>query len=360
MIDAVVPKAGDVTAGATRLRAGRAPALPLSSWKLVAVAATVAVTVAACGSGAGSTAADIPGPTSAVVTPTDVAGLVDIGAGRSVYLECRGSGAPTVVLMAGKGNSAREWHQIIDPADPAHQSPGDDVGGGLVPQFDSETAVFPSVSRFTRVCAYDRPDTRLEGVDRSTPRAQPHSVSLDVSDLHALLAASGEPGPFVLVAHSYSGFIAELYTRTYPADVAGLVLVDPGSQAIEKVASPTALVTWDRLQRATSGASPEGIEALDAFQRIDSAPPMPSIPTTILSADKPWGTDPAAAGPVGTGTLTFDDWLAAQSLLATQLGAKHVSDTGSGHHVYLYSPELVTVEVATMVDAVNETARAAT
>ncbi|MGB2594966.1 MAG: hypothetical protein WBC87_08620, partial [Pseudolabrys sp.] len=31
----------------------------------------------------------------------DFAGLVDIGGGRKMYLECRGTGSPTVVLVAG-------------------------------------------------------------------------------------------------------------------------------------------------------------------------------------------------------------------------------------------------------------------
>src|SRR3982750_702682 len=34
------------------------------------------------------------------------AGLVDIGGGRKMYLECRGTGSPTVVLVSGKGNRA--------------------------------------------------------------------------------------------------------------------------------------------------------------------------------------------------------------------------------------------------------------
>ncbi|MGW4333863.1 hypothetical protein ACWEK5_13680 [Rhodococcus koreensis] len=70
------------------------------------VAALGCVVVSGCG-----TAADGPAPTT---TPTatagrfvpgagDRSGLVDIGGGRDIYLECRGSGSPTVVLVAGAG-----------------------------------------------------------------------------------------------------------------------------------------------------------------------------------------------------------------------------------------------------------------
>ncbi len=107
----------------------------------------------------------------------------------------------------GKGERRRR-QQVLDPGDPAHQAPGDDVGAGLGKQHRSPDAVFPSVARFTRVCAYDRPDTRSDGADRSTPRPQPHPVDLDVTDLHKLLTAIGGPEPYVLVAHSYGGFIA--------------------------------------------------------------------------------------------------------------------------------------------------------
>ena len=33
----------------------------------------------------------------------DFAGLVEIGAGRKMFLECRGSGSPTVILESGTG-----------------------------------------------------------------------------------------------------------------------------------------------------------------------------------------------------------------------------------------------------------------
>jgi hypothetical protein len=48
---------------------------------------------------------------TASVTQSDFAGLVDIGAGRRLYLECRGTGSPVVVLEAGYRGSARIWSE---------------------------------------------------------------------------------------------------------------------------------------------------------------------------------------------------------------------------------------------------------
>lgn len=131
----------------------------------------------------------------------DFAGLIDIGSSREMYLECRGTGSPTVVLISGKGNGAADWNEILDPADPIRTAPTDLLAIGQGKLFSSDLAVLPSVSRFTRVCAYDRPGTRLDGPDISTPVPQPHFADRAVEDLHELLAAAGEAGPYVLVAH---------------------------------------------------------------------------------------------------------------------------------------------------------------
>ena len=95
----------------------------------------------------------------------------------------------------------------------------------------SAPAVFPEVAKFTRVCAYDRPGTPVgEKPSRSDPVPQPTTAKDAVADLHALLSAAGETGPYVVVGHSYGGLVVKLYARTYPKDVAGVVLVDALSE----------------------------------------------------------------------------------------------------------------------------------
>src|SRR3954454_2706515 len=69
----------------------------------------------------------------------DFSGLVDIGNGRKLYLECTGSGSPTVILEAGYRSPATVWTDNLY-----------DLAG-------SPTMVLPGVSDFTHVCAYERP-----------------------------------------------------------------------------------------------------------------------------------------------------------------------------------------------------------
>ena len=107
----------------------------------------------------------------------DFAGLIDIGGGRKMYLECRGTGSPTVVLVGGLRASAEDWG-IADKSAPA---------------------ALHEVSKFTRVCACDRPGTPVgEKPSRSDSVPQPATAGDAVADLHALLTAVGEAKPYVL------------------------------------------------------------------------------------------------------------------------------------------------------------------
>src|SRR4030095_13219537 len=81
--------------------------------------------------------------------------------------------------------------------------------------------VQPNVAGTTRVCSYDR-----AGLGWSEFGPKPRSASRIVSELHTLLGAAQVPGPYVLVGHSIGGLYLRLYSSTYPADVAGMVLVD--------------------------------------------------------------------------------------------------------------------------------------
>jgi pimeloyl-ACP methyl ester carboxylesterase len=114
----------------------------------------------------------------------------DIG-GRSLYLDCRGSGSPTVVLEAGSGSDSGTW-----------------------------SAVHDAIAGTTRTCAYDRAG-RGRSDDRDT-----HTLGDAVADLRALLDAAGEPGPFVIVGHSLGGSYARVFATTYRNEVVGAVLVD--------------------------------------------------------------------------------------------------------------------------------------
>jgi pimeloyl-ACP methyl ester carboxylesterase len=276
------------------------------------------------------------------------AGLVDIGSGRKMYLECRGTGSPTIVLVGGLRASADDW-SISDKSKPA---------------------VFPEVAKFTRVCACDRPGTPVgEKPSRSDPVAQPTTAKDAVTDLHALLSAAGETGPYVLVGHSYGGLIVKLYASTYPKEVSGLVLVDALSEGLQDAETPE---QWPIQRKLIEGDVRESVALYPALERIDvdrsfkqirAAPPLRPIPLVVLSADRPWGPQVPpmiAAGklsadiPPDFGYVTDAAQKKAQERLAELVpNAKHITNTNSGHEIHKEQPQLVINAIRQVIDAVR-------
>jgi pimeloyl-ACP methyl ester carboxylesterase len=122
---------------------------------------------------------------------------VDIG-GRSLYLDCRGSGSPTVVLESGMGSGAGAWSAVLD-----------------------------DLAQTTRTCAYDRAN-----LGSSDPRGG-HTLADSAVDLAALLQAAGERPPYVVVGHSLGGDYARVFASTFRDRVVGLALIEPFSPDLQ-------------------------------------------------------------------------------------------------------------------------------
>jgi pimeloyl-ACP methyl ester carboxylesterase len=71
------------------------------------------------------------------------------------------------------------------------------------------------------VCAYDR-----AGHGRSDAASGPQDGPAIARDLHALLVASGNHGPYILAGHSAGGAYVPFFAAEYPSEVAGVVLLD--------------------------------------------------------------------------------------------------------------------------------------
>jgi pimeloyl-ACP methyl ester carboxylesterase len=166
--------------------------------------------------------------------------------GHRMHLDCSGHGSPTTVLFNGMGEVSASWARVTT-----------------------------AVARTGRVCAFDR-----AGQGWSDDVEHPQDGVTAAKDLHSLLAEAGELGPYVLVGHSIGGTYALTYAARYPAQVAGMVLLDSSSPhqfdlpaypgqyaAIRRVAS--LMPTLDRLGlgRALALAAPSHLPA-DAADQV--------------------------------------------------------------------------------------------
>src|SRR5258708_21405158 len=109
---------------------------------------------------------------------------------RWMHIHATGEGTPTVVFESGMGASCLSW-----------------------------TLVQPQVAQFTRAVSYDR-----AGHGWSDPAREPRTARQIAQELHALLAAAGIPGPYILVGHSFGGYVNRAYAPLYRDTVAGMVL----------------------------------------------------------------------------------------------------------------------------------------
>jgi pimeloyl-ACP methyl ester carboxylesterase len=316
---------------------------------VLGLAAGIALVAGACasepttdGTDASVTAPPSTEPSSspAVADQAEIAGTFDIG-GRQVYLQCTGQGSPTVILISGGGIAADLWDSPLG----------------------EQPTVYPTIAETTRVCAYDRPGTTRAlaegGLSRSDPVPQPVTPSRSVAELHALLEAAGQTGPFVLAAHSYGGLVARLFAHEYPSEVAGMVLVDSFSPELRE-AMPELWPSWI----AWNTTPAEIIEDYPDYERVDfnaaldevtanrAIPPMPLV---VLTADQPYPAPTQPGLPANISTVTREAQDVSQRLVAQLApGAEHITQTDSGHDIMLENPVLVSDAILDVIAAVRD------
>ncbi len=288
--------------------------------------------------------------------------------GHRMHLRCVGSGAPTVVIDAGNASFSLEW-----------------------------TPIQAALGTRTRVCTYDR-----AGYGWSEPGPAPRDGATAIAELHALLAAAGERGPYVLVGHSLGGLHVRLFAAAYPDETAGLVLVDTASEntvSPELEAQIRASVGFYQVMRLLTGsgllrligpwsgegAMPETARKLpadlqetylnlllDPQQQTTAIAEMTALPATLrqtgdtLAGFAPLGDRPlivlTAGQQMAPGATPFDDRrvavpdavIAAQGRLAAHSSrAEQRVVAESGHLMHLDAPEAVITAVKDVIEKVR-------
>lgn len=162
--------------------------------------------------------------------------------------------------------------------------------------------VQPDVGRKTRTCAYDR-----AGRGWSDPSSKPRDAVTIAAELHTLLANAHIDPPYVMVGHSYGGFIAREYASDFPGDVAGVVIVDGGQPDI-------------RSERYTEEGRKD--EAADDFL-MSIAPVLARLGVFRLVAEAPEGLPPSARAAYAAHYASSRLW---DSMYEEQLKALPITD----------------------------------
>ena len=257
---------------------------------------------------------------------------MDIGGGRAIHAECRGTGRRTVVLVSGYHDSADLW-TLAETRPPVPTE-----------------AVLPGVARFARVCAFDRPGTLRYSEnpgtvsDRSTPVPMPRTAQDVVADLRAMLDAADTPGPYILVAHSLGGLFARLYAQTHPDEVVGLVLVDTFAPETPAIFGDKWPAYRDLLSATGTGTDPtaERIDLDASIAQLQQAPPLRPMPVAVLSKTEPFGGLPAQLPDGFTAADLESRWpLVQDAVVGIQPQTPQTLATGSDHYIQVSQPDLI-------------------
>ena len=303
---------------ASSLRGARSS---LDSWSRRALLypALVALLLIAVGGAVGTVAAAVSS------NPAPSSGRTYLVNGHRLYLDCVGSGSPTVVLFSGLGEWTPNWAWVQ-----------------------------ANVSRSTRVCAFDRAG---EGWSGAKPTRQDGHQMAD--DLHALLRAAHVPPPYVLAGHSVGGTYALVYAAQYPRQVAGIALIDsstpyqfdlpdyPAFYSMWKRASsllPSAARTVMGRMALRSGFGSLPPSAREAARAFNSTPRQLSasrieflqLPTVFNEAKALHSLDGKPLAVLSAGVGEMRGWTAAQNKLARlSTNSVHRTVAGATHSALL-------------------------
>ncbi len=273
----------------------------------------------------------------------DFSGLVALDSGRKLYLECRGTGQPTVIFESGLRTRGDNWTR----AD-LLRSPG--------------KPVFQEVAKFARVCTYDRPGTTVNPgeTSRSSAVRMPRTALDAVRDLHGLLLAAHITPPYIMVGHSFGGLFVRLYAAEYPKEIRGLVLDDALAEYLRPL---LAQPDWNLLVELNNGPLPgfenyHDLEAIDfdeSFAQMRAAlkqEPQQRMPVVVLVRGLP--VELPASAPAAFGPVLEQAWRRSEDELAASIPrAKRVIAARSGHYIQFDEPQVIVQAIRDVFQAVR-------
>jgi pimeloyl-ACP methyl ester carboxylesterase len=163
-----------------------------------------------------------------------------------------------------------------------------------------------------------------------------------------LLDVAAVPGPYLLVGHSFGGLLALMYAGTSPANVVGVVLVDPTVPADDQIYKQVFPQSERPKLMAQAAANRERV---DFFETLEQAKPLlrkvPNVPVVLLGSTRevvPQGWSEEQAAKVDAATRT------ARQTLVDALPQGELRWVNTGHFIHDEAPQLVIDEVQRVLD----------
>jgi pimeloyl-ACP methyl ester carboxylesterase len=229
--------------------------------------------------------------------------------GLSIRALCT-DGRRDVILMHGGSSTADTWIPVLQ-------------------RLDGEVGA----------CAYDR-----RGNGQSFPGPDPRGWYEFLDEMRRIHLALGFDRGYVVSGHSLGGLYARLFTIDRPADVSGLILLDPAHENMfERIRAGMPPEEYDRWTTIQRSPNEDGIVEVELGERLRTGR-LPEIPVTILTA--------TIRQDGGGWDQRFVNEGARQvhaSILRGVVAGRHIPAQRSGHEIQLDEPQLVADEILRVV-----------
>ena len=240
-------------------------------------------------------------------------------AGHQVNMVKMGTGPYTVIFESGFGTDLTAWRHVA-----------------------------PAVAKSAHVVAYSR-----AGLGKSQARPGERTIRANTSDLEQMIAAAQLRPPFILVGHSYGGFLIRDFAAKNPAQVAGMVFVDASDERTE-----TELRKIDPVRTAQDAKLSESytppkykaelkyVQAILDSGKLPNAGPLPDVPVAVLTSSKKHETPEFFLhSPDGMKT-----WRSLHESFFRQFSTGiHTVTANAGHNIHMEQPQLVIAAIEQVI-----------
>jgi pimeloyl-ACP methyl ester carboxylesterase len=241
------------------------------------------------------------------------------------------------------------------------------IDAGIGDQLDKLRQLQERIGQYTQVITYNR-----AGYGQSETGPLPRHSGREAEELRALLDKAGVRGPYVLVGHSLGALNVQMFAAKYPAEVSGMVLLDPpplsfllGQEYKDlSVMAERMTAEWQAMaDSAAKATDTEGKRWSAYFQmiasehremfgatarQVDAVASFGDMPLVVLPAGKP---NPS----FGNAAEEYQRYWVDQSHALTRKSAKgkFILAEKSSHYLYLDIPDVVAESIISVVNDVR-------
>lgn len=254
---------------------------------------------------------------------TEPADMINV-AGHQVNMVRMGAGQYTVIFESGFGSDLTVWRNVA-----------------------------PAVARSAQVVAYSR-----AGHGKSQARPGERTVSANTSDLEQMIAAAQLHPPFILVGHSYGGFLIRDFAARNPTQVAGMVFVDASDERIEaELRKIDPARTAQDIKISESYTPPKfkaelkHVQAIFDSGKLAIAGPLPDVPVAVLTSSMKHENPEFFLH----STEGMKTWRSLHESFFRQFSTGiHTVTANAGHNIHLEQPQLVIAAIEQVMSLASD------